>query len=409
MVRLRGAAALLSPFLSVCLFGIAGCGSTGVQTSTPPASGNPTTAGGGGGSGAGSGASGNLAPSCPAVTLADAGPGPFPSAPVVPAPSPGSNQYGSVCISQPGNGAMVTSPMMLTAVAELTQATIGSMRVYIDGSADYFTTYNQFSTRLWMAAGSHTIDVLAADKNGNQVSASLSVRVTGTAYQTINNSQNLSGWQSCSAVYPEGSPVTGPACAAGLGTADSTMTQNLANPSLSGGSANFTMGGQTGYSNELYTAPLGGGHDPTHFVYDFYVMVDDPTAPQALEFDINQTIGDTRWTWGTECNFNGHYPNVGEWDVWDGSGNGTWKETSVECPRFPANQWQHIVLTAERVGQQVHYIGLQVNGTYYPLDLYYGAQQNWPLGGINVAFQLDGNYKQQPYNAWLDEVSLTIQ
>jgi hypothetical protein len=137
--------------------------------------------------------------------------------------------------------------------------------------------------------------------------------------------------------------------------------------------------------------------------------VDNSNAPQALEFDVNQTIDDTRWTWGTECNFNGNYPSVGEWDVWDGSGSGNWKRTSVQCPRFPANQWQHIVLTGERVGQQVHYIGLDVNGTDYPLDLYYGAQKNWPMGGINVAFQMDGNYKQEPYNVWLDQVSLTVQ
>lgn len=409
MVRLRGCAALLLFALLVCLV-TAGCGGSAVQLNNSPVSTSPTTGGSaGGGGGTGSGSSGNLAPSCPTVTLADAGPAPFPPAPAVPPPIPGSNQYGSVCIAQPGNGATVTSPLTLAAVAELARTTIGSMQVYIDGSADYYTTYNQFTTRLWMNAGSHNIEVLVADINGNLVSSTLTVHVTGTAYETIDNSQNLSGWEYCSAVYPQGSPVTGPACAAGLGTAVSTMTQNVASPSLSGSSAHFTMGGSTGYSNELYTLPLGGGHDPTHFVYDFYVMVDDPTAPQALEFDINQTIGDTRWTWGTECNFNGHYPQMGEWDVWDGAGSGTWKETSVQCPRFPTNQWQHIVLTAERVGQQVHYIALQVNGTNYPLDLYYGAQQNWPLGGINVAFQLDGNYKQQPYNAWLDEVSLTVQ
>lgn len=407
--RRSGSALVAISVLSMWWIGIAGCGTAAVPTSNNTQS--TTTSGGssGGGGAANGGPAGDAAASCPSVSLADAGPGAFPGAPQTPPPEPGSNPYGSVCVSSPGNGASVTSPMTMTATAELAQATIGWMRVYIDGSADYFTTYNQFTTRLWMAAGTHTLEVLAADKNGNQVSTSLTVNVTGTAYATVDNIQNLEGWESCSAVYPDGSPVTGPACAAGLGTAVSTMTQGVSSPSLSGSSAHFTMGGSTGYSNELYTMPLGGGHDPTRLVYDFYVMVDKPEAPQALEFDVNQTINDTRWTWGTECNFNGNYPQVGEWDVWNGAGSGSWEKTSVQCPQFAANQWQHIVITMERAGQQVHYISLQVNGTNYPLDLYYDAQQNWPMGGINVAFQMDGNYRQEAYNVWLDEVSLTLQ
>lgn len=413
MSLFRGGPALAAiSVLFLWMIGVIGCGTTA------PASGGSQSTADPGGTGSGNGAAGagaagegssGAAVSCPAVKLADAGPGPFPAAPVLPPPAPGSNQYGSVCVSSPGNGATVTSPMMMTAVAELTQATIGWIRVYIDGSADYYTTYNQFTARMWMTAGTHTIEVLAADANGNEASTSFTVNVTGTGYETVDNMQNLSGWESCSAVYPEGSPVSGPACAAGLGNAVSTMTQGVTSPSLSGSSALFTMGGPTGYSNELYTVPLGGGDSPTQFAYDFYVMVDNPEAPQALEFDINQTINDTRWTWGTECNFNGNYPHVGEWDVWNGAGSGEWEKTSVQCPRFPANQWQHIVITGDRAGQQVHYASLQVNGANYPLDLYYGAQQNWPIGGINVAFQMDGNYKQEPYNIWLDEVSLTLQ
>jgi hypothetical protein len=29
------------------------------------------------------------------------------------------------------------------------------------------------------------------------------------------------------------------------------------------------------------------------------------------------------------------------------------------------------------------------------------------LEEIDVAFQMDGNYEQEPYNVWLDEVKLT--
>lgn len=298
--------------------------------------------------------------------------------------------------------------MTMTAVASLTQAPILYMQVYIDGNADYFTFYNQFTGLFWMPTGSHTIEVIATDSKGNQASTSLSVNVTGSGSQTVANIQNTPNWEPCSALYAPGTPRAGQICAAGLGNAVSTMTEGISSPSLSGSSAQFTMGGPTAYTNELYTQSLGGGDSPTHFVYDFYVMVDNPNAPQALEFDVNQTIGDTRWTWGTECNFNGNYPGIGEWDVWNGAPDTGWVKTTAPCPPLPANQWNHIVWTFERVGQQVHYISLQVNDTTYPLNLYYSDQPNWSMGQINVAFQMDGNANQTPYNIWLDNVNLSV-
>lgn len=403
--RLLALAAAMLPAVLLWSFLVVGCGSSS-NSMASSGSGSGTGSGSGSGTGSGSG-SGNV--TCPTVTLAEAGPQSFPTAPPVPPPTPGSSSAGSVCVSSPANGASVTSPMTMTAVANLSEAPIEYMRVYLDGNADYFTFYNQFTALFWMATGQHNVEVIATDKNGNNVSTSFSVNVTGPASSdVVSDIQNIPNWEPCSAIYGATTPRAGQLCAAGLGTATSTMTEDVSSPSLSGSSAHFTMGGPTGYSNELYTMSLGGSDSATQIVYDFYVMVDNPDAVQALEFDVNQTINDTRWTWGTECNFNGNYPSVGEWDVWNGAPDTGWEKTSVQCPKFPANQWQHIVWTEERVGQQVHYISLQVNGTTYPLDLYYPAQQDWSMGQINVAFQMDGNYNQTPFNAWLDKVNLTV-
>lgn len=160
------------------------------------------------------------------------------------------------------------------------------------------------------------------------------------------------------------------------------------------------MGGPTAYSNELWTKYLGGGSAPTHFTYDLSFYIDHPEFAQALEFDVNQTFENTRWVFGTECNLRGD----GVWDVWDGVKG--WQPTSVPCKSLPANTWNHLVWTFERVGNQVHYISVQLNGTTYPLDLYHSNQPTWPLEGIDVAFQMDGDYRQDPYNVWLDNVTL---
>ncbi|HLH06032.1 MAG TPA: hypothetical protein VKW78_02210 [Terriglobales bacterium] len=292
----------------------------------------------------------------------------------------------------------------MTAVANLDNP-IQYMRAYIDGSADYFTFYNQFTGLFWMPTGTHNLEVIATDSKGNEASTSVSVNVTGVASQTVTNIQNIPNWEPCSALYGPTTPRAGQICAAGLGNASSTMTEGVSNPSLSGSSAHFTLAGSTPYSNELYTQNLGGGDTPTHFVYDLYFMIDKPNAPQALEFDVNQTINDTRWVFGTECNFKTGKA-VGEWDVWDGVKG--WQPTSAPCAVFPANQWIHLVWTFERAGNQVHYVSLQVDNNTYPLDLYYSNQPNWSMGQINVAFQMDGDANQTPYNVWLDKVNLTV-
>jgi len=78
----------------------------------------------------------------------------------------------------------------------------------------------------------------------------------------------------------------------------------------------------------------------------------------------------------------------------------------VPCKHFPSQTWIHLVWNFERVGNQVHYIDLSVAGNSYNVDVYYTAQPNWYQEEIDIAFQLDGNYEQEPYNVWLDEATL---
>jgi len=60
----------------------------------------------------------------------------------------------------------------------------------------------------------------------------------------------------------------------------------------------------------------------------------------------------------------------------------------------------------ERIGNQVHSISVSVANQVYDLDTYYTAQPNWTQEEIDIAFQMDKNYAQQPYSVWLDEVNL---
>ena len=229
------------------------------------------------------------------------------------------------------------------------------MRVYVDQLAVYFTFTNSINTQIFTAPGEHTITVMAEDNQGYISATLVNITVTSQASQiTISDIQTLPGWQSCSALFPPGSGRAGQICAAGLGNAVSTMTQNQSSPSMDGKSAKFTMGGPQPYSNMLYFNPIAGGDNVSHFIYDLYFYIDNPTAAQALEFDVNQTFGGQRWVWGSECNFNGS----GKWDIWNDLTG--WLPTQFPCTPFPANQWIHLVWNLERVGNQVHYISLTI-------------------------------------------------
>jgi hypothetical protein len=196
--------------------------------------------------------------------------------------------------------------------------------------------------------------------------------------------EDMPGWQWCSAETSNHHP-----CASGLGNAVSWKADNQTEPSRDGSSAQFHIAGPKGYSNALWWETLNPDPALTHFNYDLWFYVDHPEVSQALEFDVNQSFNGTRYTWGSECNFKG----TGKWDVWDPQA-GKWVPSQVDCPEFSANAWHHLLWQLERVNGQVHYISLTVDNQVFPVN-------------IDVAFQMDGDANQTPYNVWLDQVTLT--
>lgn len=321
---------------------------------------------------------------------------------MAPEPPPPAQLSFPLSISSPSNGATVNSPAHVVASASPANP-IYYMRVYVDNLAVYFTFDKSMDTQIWMAPGAHTLEIMAIDNKGFISAVVMPVTVAAQPSFTVSSIQALPGWQACSAVFPPEAPRHGQICAAGLGTATVSMTPGQNTPSLDGNSAKFSIAGPTGYSNELWFNPVGGGSNVTHFVYDLFFLIDNPTASQALEFDVNQTFGGQRWTWGTECNFNG----TGKWDIWDPL-NETWVPTSVDCKPFAANTWIHLIWNFERINGQAHYISLTVDNQTFNINQFFNPQQNWTLEEIDAAFQMDGNFKQQPYNVWLDKVNLQV-
>jgi len=329
----------------------------------------------------------------------------------------GSNDF-PLTVSSPTAGESVTFPFTVAASATPTNP-IFFMRVYVDSVSVYYTSANSVNTQIFASPGQHTVIVMAEDSSGYVSATPLTITVTSQAQTTISGIQTMTGWQSCSADFPAGVQRAGQLCAAGnKNVPTSSITQNVSSPSMDGKSAQFSMsapGGAPdptyGYSNYLYFNPVAGGNGVSNFTYDLYFYIDNPTAPQALEFDVNQGYDDTtgagdpqRWTWGSECNFKGETPP--QWDIWNDAA-GKWVPTGYPCGPFQADTWNHLTWNLQRVNGQVYYQSLTVNGVTYPVNSYYDNQQGWTLEEIDTAFQMDLDSNADPYNVWLDEVNLT--
>jgi len=314
---------------------------------------------------------------------------------VPPAPEPPSPALCGfpLTISSPTTGASVNSPVPLLATATPPDP-IYTVRVYVDGQAVLYTPNTTVNQLIWMANGQHTLEVVAEDTAGYIATSSIQLNVIGQEPGAL-NIQDQNSWVSCSAT------ISNSTCAAGLGTATSSLTLHQSTPSLDGSAARFSIAGNHPYSNELYWIPLGGGNRVSHFTFDLWFYVDQGDAPQSLEFDVNQAFGGTRWTWGSQCDFN----QTHQWNVWDPL-HEVWVPIPVPCNHFPSNTWIHLIWSLERVGNQVHYITLSVADQTYNVNTYFTAQPNWYQEEIDIAFQMDGNYKQQPFSVWLDEVNL---
>ncbi len=337
---------------------------------------------------------------CLLLIAAGCGSGTANSATSTPTPTPTpAVTAGPLSISAPSNNATVTSPIQFSGSVGDTTG-VDHTRLLLDGADSIFYGGILPLKNKWMflPTGQHNLTFAGYDKSDKQIASStITLNVSGqTSPAVLSQLQNIPEWQWCTA------QLNGSVCAAGLGNATSVQTLHVPSPSLSGSSAQFSIGGTTGYSNSLWWLSLGGGTPLSKFTYALDFYVDNADVAEALEFDVNQSFGGVRYTWGTECS----YKNTKMWDVWDPKGE-KWIPSKVPCPPVTSKQWHHLSWQFEKVNNQVHYISVTLDGQTTPVDMFLDPQPNWLQEDIDIAFQMDGDGAQTPYNVWLDNVSLT--
>ena len=209
------------------------------------------------------------------------------------------------------------------------------------------------------------------------------------AQTTVSSIESMTGWLTCATCGGKSGSTS---------AAPHTMTRGISSPSLDGKSSKFWLGGSTPYSDVIWWKDLGG-KQAANFVYDLYFYLTAPTAPQALEFDVNDSISSKWYVFGTECN----YRQYGQWRVWD-TADRRWVTTGISCGLAQAYKWNHLTLEFQRASGKAKFISVTLNGVKHYINRSY-----YPKAGgyqTSVAFQMDGNYKQTNFSVWLDKVSL---
>lgn len=197
-----------------------------------------------------------------------------------------------------------------------------------------------------------------------------------------------------------------------------SMSQGVSSPSKSGNATVFWIGGTTPYSDALWNNHLIGMYSTQglpdnnqtlvpsiyNLTYDVDFYGDDLNLAQALEFDINQFFNSMGFIFGHECRI----ASGNQWDIWDNS-KGQWISTGVACnPK--SGQWNHLTIKVQRTSDNHEtYQSITLNGQTANLNWTFDKSPSPGWYGITINFQMDGDYKQDPYKVYLDNLTLTYQ
>jgi len=328
--------------------------------------------------------------------------------------------FAGVSVTSPANNSTVQGPVHFEASATTSTCSqgVGSMGIY---PAAYQLAYSvggaSMNYSLPLAAGTYNTVVVAWDKCGGATTAAIKITVTGSASggKSLTNVQHAGGWEE----FGQGPPSFVDCSPSPCDGIKFSMAQGVKSPSLTGVATEYDLGGTVPYTDALWNNHLIGSlssqglpddnktlvptlHD---FTYDVYFFGSNLGLSQALEFDINQFFGGMGFIFGHECRIAGGH----EWDVWDDQ-TGHWTPTGIAC-NPNNNAWNHLTIKVQRTSNnELVYQSITLNGVTHNLNWTFAhgsAPGSWY--GVTVNYQMDGNYKQNSYNVYLDQLTFTYQ
>jgi hypothetical protein len=278
--------------------------------------------------------------------------------------------FASVTINSPGNGADVSSPFTVSAVASTCSSQpVSAIGYSFDNSTDTSVVNGtSLDTQVSAGAGSHVLHVKAWGNQGAGCDSDIAITVAGGANAalvpaqspSVSSIEGLGNWTS---VFDVG---TGSGSATG-------GTSIVTSPSQSGHARAFT----TKFSNSggaRFSVSFGDDETSTNFFYDGWIYLNNSAGQIAnLELDMNQTMSNGQTAlFGFQCD--------GYTSTWDYTKN-------AGSPTAPSDQWVHS-------GAYCNPRSWSIN-TWHHVQVYYSRDDSGNITYHSV--WLDGN--QQNINA----------
>jgi hypothetical protein len=186
------------------------------------------------------------------------------------------------------------------------------------------------------------------------------------------------------------------------------MTRGITTPSLSGSSAEFSIGGNYPYANAYWYyrhAPRDTQINSLRYEFDLFLPAGSENAPQAIEFECQQRLNGYVYNFAWQA----EYPSD-RWRVFNYTAK-AWESAGISLQRFTPNTWHHIVAEYhnDATSQKTYHDALTVDGVRYPLNIVHDAT---PSGNqtneFTNAFQLDLNGTPVPYSVYVDNMKVTM-
>jgi hypothetical protein len=222
----------------------------------------------------------------------------------------------------------------------------------------------------------------------------------GLSYSKL-DLENLSPWHTCGNCANTG--ATG-------GVAYTTFTTSGGFPNEDGSSGRFTIGegGAHGAYDDAY---WWYQHPALTFQaaavdYELDVYVPAGSAPQAIEFEVQQVRKGYVYNFGWQANYVSH-----QWRIFDYAKK-QWQDSGIPFGGFPTDRWHHIVARYRSDGttHAIHHDTLAVDGDTRAVVSNGLHVAPYKGGGdqLTNALQLDLNGSGAPFHVYFDRVQVAI-
>jgi hypothetical protein len=328
-----------------------------------------------------------------------------------------SNAFATVTVrlSSPAANSTVNGSFSLQASASSSSPIVG-WHAYLD-SNNVFTagTTGSISGTINAGSGTHQLVVRAWDSTGaygdQTISFSVGSGSPAPAPAPVSGSSGLPTPPSNAIVFNNihqmsngWVPCGSSACAGGNGGGSYWQALFQTSPSMTGSSMEFFRDGV--WSNALWNHKMGANNGVTHFLFDFYLLLDEASlsAAQALESEAFQFVGGYNYMMGSQCDY-----GRGVWDTWSEAA-GHWIPTSIPCQKFSTNAWHHVqeYITTNHSNHTYTYVTFVIDGRVYNLNQTQSAKYLAWSDNLGAQWQLDDNASGAGYHEWIDKAKLTV-